>query len=650
MPMFVAPILLAVAAPVAAPAPTLQQRFQDASDAAASGQCAEAVASFESLENTPAGKTRQVRGAMLSRKSACLLNLRRYSDAAAAASEALRLLALTPPATNDDVTAAHITLGQLAYYRHAYAESAAEMRLARDASTTSSRFRSLLWLARATMYDDGGEALATADAARAMIDPASKTAKADTALTDTLRGRILLNHGDVAGGYTLLKKALAAQGGLKDGKVSLSEVVTRSDLALAALLNHDADSAREYLAYTGAGRFEKSSFASASIMDAPPCGGEAGLLPTDLAVVEFSVTDDGSVLGATPIYVSRSGAAAARGFAEAVDDWTWSAANAVAIPQFFRAVTRVELRCSVATRQADVTAPMETHAWAWLTAHGAEDFHGATPTARAAAARAVAADRQAKPAWRLAAMIALARDPVALRDDSLLMLAQADELAAALAAPPSVRATIALSRIKLGANDDWRLRRSSNQAALDRLTVDPDLTADPEVAATIRLIAAQSRRSSDVSQTPFLRAVADDSRLPAESPLRAAALLRLANVQAGNGQTEQARATYGQTGLNAQQCSLIDLKPAMTRSGASGADFPMEAMRWGFEGWVRAEFDVAPDGRTANPRAIIAYPPLVFRDAGLGIIRSSRWEPRFRPEGGLACGGMQQNIRFLLPK
>jgi outer membrane biosynthesis protein TonB len=89
--------------------------------------------------------------------------------------------------------------------------------------------------------------------------------------------------------------------------------------------------------------------------------------------------------------------------------------------------------------------------------------------------------------------------------------------------------------------------------------------------------------------------------------------------------------------------------PVLKRTGAGAGDFPMEAMRWGFEGWVRVEYDIQPDGKTANQRAVIAYPPLVFRDAAVGILKDARFAQSYRPEGGPGCGGAQQNINFRIP-
>lgn len=94
---------------------------------------------------------------------------------------------------------------------------------------------------------------------------------------------------------------------------------------------------------------------------------------------------------------------------------------------------------------------------------------------------------------------------------------------------------------------------------------------------------------------------------------------------------------------------MVGLQPAVRRSGGSSADYPMEAVRLGFEGWARSAFDITADGRTVAPRVVIAYPPFVFDEAATGIARDTRYVGTFRPDGALACAGQQQSVIFKLP-
>jgi outer membrane biosynthesis protein TonB len=147
----------------------------------------------------------------------------------------------------------------------------------------------------------------------------------------------------------------------------------------------------------------------------------------------------------------------------------------------------------------------------------------------------------------------------------------------------------------------------------------------------------------------MLDAVVNEPALPARHPLKIAAMLAQANVLAAAGDVPGARAVFEKTGLSAEQCASLGLQPTVKRSGASSSDYPLAAMKLGFEGWVRTEYDIAADGRTVAPRAVIAYPPFVFDEAATGILRDTRYTSTFRPEGALACSGEQQSIVFRLP-
>lgn len=141
----------------------------------------------------------------------------------------------------------------------------------------------------------------------------------------------------------------------------------------------------------------------------------------------------------------------------------------------------------------------------------------------------------------------------------------------------------------------------------------------------------------------------DAPGLPARHPLKVNALLRKANLLAAAKDTAGANAAFRQTGLNAEQCAMLGVTPAMLSSGAGAGAFPMAALQWGFEGWVQTEFDIAADGRTVTPRALIAYPPFVFDAAATDISRASRWASSYRPGGSVACAASHQSIRFMMP-
>lgn len=194
-------------------------------------------------------------------------------------------------------------------------------------------------------------------------------------------------------------------------------------------------------------------------------------------------------------------------------------------------------------------------------------------------------------------------------------------------------------------------RRGALEQGLRPLLAVPEIAADPLAGATVRLmIASPYNRGSTPKDARLLldQAIATPG-LPERHPLKVNALLRKANLLAAAGDTAGAEAAFRATGLDAQQCAMLGVTPALSKLAASSSSFPREAMQWGFEGWVRTEFDIAADGRTAQQRALIAYPPFVFDDAATGISRESRWTASYRPGGAVACAASQQSIRFLMP-
>jgi hypothetical protein len=146
-----------------------------------------------------------------------------------------------------------------------------------------------------------------------------------------------------------------------------------------------------------------------------------------------------------------------------------------------------------------------------------------------------------------------------------------------------------------------------------------------------------------------LQAVAATPGLGANDPVRTAALVRTASLELAAGDMAGARQAYAASGLAADQCSLLDTPPRRKAGGASSDDFPAEALRWGFEGWVRLEWDLSAAGDTVNVRPTVAYPPFVFSESGKKLIDRFRYEATYRPGGGLACGGMSTRVRFMLP-
>lgn len=675
----------------AAASMTVQARFDAANQAAAEQRCTEAVAQYEAIERVPAiQRNALARASIALRKGVCLIDLGRHVEGEASVRQGLPLLEAKGAEFANDVRDGRLALANAARLRFDYDAGIAEAERALALSQGVQRVRPLQTLATLTLFDGDGRALRFTEEARALIAADPAFTKRELATVQTLHARALLNAGRHQEAYAVLKDSLAKQGGL-DLKVSFGDIATRSDLAIAALLNGDKGGARKYLAYTGAGRISDAPFARAAVMDAPPCDAAIGLDSGDRAIVEFSLREDGQIGSVQPIYVTGN-RQAALAFASAVSRWSWTAEDAGAVPAFYRALTRVELRCTNRGGTPELLMPVRDAAQAWLSPDEAPAWDGMSDAAALPLQRA-AFDTAPGPRDRLAAGMALLASPVA--DDGLVAAAlpRVAALAEQTDAPPSIRVQIALAQLNqrhaperraaadaLKALTRTGLARSVNEPGgmkghvqrIDRaqrtleeigertmaemrtgtraLLAEPRFAGDPLVAATLRLMlvpAAKDGMAPDASA--LLDAVITDTALPARHPLKVHALLRRADLLAASGDIAGAADMVARTGLSAEQCAMLGVTPAMRQNGASPSDFPQAAQQWGFEGWVRTEFDITADGRAVEPRALIAYPPFVFDDAATGIASGSRWTSSYRGDRSVACAASNLQIRFVLP-
>lgn len=622
-----------------------QQLFNAASDAAADKRCTEALPIFEALlqRAAVAGNPRVLATAHL-RRAPCLISVGRFDEAASDIKSAFAAVPADDAILRVDIAEAHLALGAVAYLSFEYDHATREFEAALAMLRPAEQYDALRWLAQSTMFEPGRRSIDYSDKLLALVGEMPEKSKSLMPDVHTLHARALLNHGQIAAAYSELNNALSKQGGLTL-KVNISDVETRSDLALAALLAGDRDKAREYMAYTGAGRFEKAPFASAQDMNPPPCGGVADLKPDDMAVIEFSINDEGNVINVMPVYASRNGPVAAE-FARAVAGWSWKPQDVAKIPAFFRRVTRVELRCLTTTEHPNVLEVLHGDLSVFLGAHHINEFQGDVRRAAPLAMATSESNRAVAEGHELVAvpiMIALSSSPLLESDEQLRWLSRARDALAAAGAPLGALTYLDVKRF-YGQTGGYRQQR----AYLRSLLAQPAVAADAHVADTLRLLIAEAHYGvppvADASD--LLTSVATDPALTDQDPLRVGALVRLATLQAERGNLAAARATYQKTGLNAQQCSLVDAVPVVRRYGLSSMDFPQEAIRWGFEGWVLLEFDIRPDGETANQRAVVAYPPLIFPDAAIAGIKDARFTQTYRPEGGLGCGGKRLKVSF----
>jgi len=631
--------------PVSPPPPLTTQALFDAATAAVDAdRCAEGVAGLEAIELRPSAiRNLKVAAVIKLRKGRCLVRLNRLSEASAALHDGMAVLRIDDPVYGSDVVQAHDALGRIAFYNYDYAAARGEFETVRAALPDADRLDPLLWLARVTMFDDSGDALAFTQQALALLPPA-KTGeeRKGAAAVHTLHARALLNHGAAPAAYKELTQALADQGGLSM-RVGYSDIVTRSDLAIAALLSNRPDDARQYLAYTGAGHSEKAPFGAAAATGLPACGGADDGLPDDIAIVEFGVRDDGSTTHVIPVYASRPGKWVLN-YARAVADWSWRQADVANLSPFFRALTRVELRCTTSFARPSVADLLKVDLATWLTANKVDPFRpSGSDAAWLPGARTELARRQAagETVTLLPVLIAIAYNAVTPDTETTAMLTEASRIAATAQAPATAQLSIDLALSRVG--PETAKYRGFLRAALAR----PAVAADPRAAAAVRLLLAEPRyrEAAPANAAALLTDVATDMRLPANDTLKVSALVRRASLEARQGDMAAARASYDKTGLDAQQCALVDARPVLRSAGGAGA-YPDEAMRWGFDGWTKVEYDIVASGKTAALRTVIAYPPFVFRDAAIGVVKQSRYTMTYRPDGTAGCGGAQQTVNF----
>ncbi len=640
-------------AAVPTPPGSLQAAFNEATAAYAAQDWAKAIILFNALEARLGAKTSPtVRATIALRRGVALSR----SGDDAAASTALRNAIANIP-VDDSIMGperreAQFELVRLLIRRSELASAAARIAdLRADAKTPEDRFTVATLGLRATMFDPGSVPVAYASEMAAAATALPGIDKRRLAEIDTLRARLLLNRGQNAEGYALLKKALMRQGGL-DTRVSLAEVATRSDLAIAALLNRDPDAAREYLAFTGQGRIQQSPFGSASAMYSPPCGGDAGLAPDDMAIVEFGIDTRGAVTYTQTIYMARPSAAGAKAFADAVRGWSWQPETIAKIPVFYKLLTRVELRCSSAITRPSTSAPLSDalNDFARSAATGFSGF--GLDAAALPAMRAELARRLALPASEgvTPMMVGMAINAASGPDEAEQLLSDARARLPA-AAPLRLRAAIDFSLTDIRTNIK-RKPVTDYRSALRVLLGDAAYQADPVIAGILRLEIARAgyQKPPPPDAMTLVQSVADDPRLEANDPLKTAALLQLANLQAAARDVVAAGVTFSKTGLSPDQCALLDTPPAIDRTNVNDSDFPDAAQRWGFEGWVRLEQDILADGKATSTRVIIAYPPFVFRDAAVTMGSGIRYRATFRPGSNKGCTGMNQSIKFRLDR
>ncbi len=657
-PATVPPPAAPPAPPAATAALTLQQRFDKAMELAQS-DCVNAVPAFEELKTERAFQPSTLGGSMLLvHQGICLVQVGLHDLGETRIEQGLPGLRQKGDQFGVDIADAQVALGDVALARLDYAGAKGHFLAARAILDAIDPLGMNIRLAKATAFDGGPEPLGYAAEAIRLAEANRATSKDQLAAYHTIHARILLNQGQNKPAYDELKQALKLSGGL-GLKVSLADIALRSDLAVAAQLSGDVSGAQEYLVYTGAGRMPDGRFGTALSMAPPVCGSETGLRPEDMAIVQFAVGKDGRVMAATTTY-SRGSAQAAAAFGRAVSNWIWDPESIKMVPAFQLNAMYVELRCTETAQSVPgPLTPIRNRFAQWANDILKLDNDGTLlePEVRSSwtdRLRALAAsggdanDLRAVAVNGLLAMI----DPASpAKIDGYYTKALA--AAAAAQAPQDAINGLEVAQASFRAFGPLASAAPrTGPAALAALLEKPGIAQDALAADTVRVQAATKPfdRPRLERWKDYMQQTADDDRLPEHHPLRQLANLALANEAASRQDFATAQRHFAATGLTEEQCALIGPNPAVRRNGLTSDDFPAEALQYGFEGWVSVEFDIRDNGRTADLRPIVAYPPFIFNSAAMGGLRDSMFEASYRPAGGNACSASRRNVVFGIPR
>jgi hypothetical protein len=650
------PLFAQVSAPVVTKIPSVQQLFDAGSAAIEANEWIKALDIYSGLETRLASNAKAERSLAIVRlrKGQALFQLRRTEESEAAILAAMDKLSATDATLREDRRMGFIALGDIAARRFDYVAATKSYRSAFDLSDDPGS--KSIALARAIptgIFVEPAQALRDADLMIALpaVDP--KLDAEWKGVAYNLRGRVLLNLGRTKEARVDIDKAIKLLGGLRYGKVNVLDTAARSDGAIAALRDGDRDAARKYLAYAGAAMQADQGFAIGKNMSPPECGGINGPKPDDVAVVELAIAEDGSVSYARPLFYSGTPATAIE-FARSVSRWSWTQAELKEVDPFFRSQTRIEMRCTTAFGRPGMIAVLAPSIEKWARAQGLDNLANLPdgdakrlPALRAGLAQAEAKDGPMSPKV-LGYLTQLQNSPLVNDAEAQSLSQRTIAIVKASAAPPSVRAFYELaSAARL--NGAYKGSLSDKyQKRLALALADPEIAKDASAhgALVIALFDSLNPSNRQKSGRDLLVGVSQDKALLANDPLKVGAFIRLANLSYEQGDADAARAMFEQSGLSGQQCALVDAAPRKKSGDISSSDYPTDALAEGFSGWTVIEFDIGADGRSLNERALISFPPFIFGDPTIKRIKGFRYEQRFRPGGGLGCGGQRQGVRY----
>jgi tetratricopeptide (TPR) repeat protein len=602
-----------------------------------------AIRGFEQVLG-PAGKDSPSQAIIRSRLAEAYLKNNQLS----AARDAARL-ALARMDHSDSVAIAStwLTLGEALRYdlNMSDAIAAFEQVIAIAPADSALTFYAQLGLAKAAMVTKPAAAAAALDTILSNQSLLETAGKDKLAVIEDWRGRAELNLGNTKTAISYFEKAVHHSGGIDGKKVNIAQVMIRGDAAIAYKLANDDGRTREYLTLTNAGHLDWNGWGNAAVMQPPICGAGNDLRPTDTAVVEFSIGEDGHVIAAAPIYANRTGDAGVE-FARAVRDWFWSPLVIAKLTPFWRASVRMQMRCLSRPAPAQLSESFRDATTQWLKSIGAENISAISHVPKASMAAASQGQGPQEP--QLAEQGDLKSSITADGKTDPL-----DRLLDAYAAPADVRAYLIYDHHS-GKNNN-SVAQAKGRAAYLKTRL-PDFESrwpGSRAAAWLRLeyaMALENGRDLDAAKPELERLIAlPEGVIGSSDPIRIVATLHLSALTNHSGDKVGAEQLLVKSGLSAEQCSLVDVQPAAANAGFFSSDFPFEALRWHFEGYVREDYDITADGRVANLRTVLAYPPFIFEAGTERTIAKFKYIPPVINGQPVGCLGKTQNINFQIP-
>ena len=524
-------------------------------------------------------------------------------------------------------------------------------------------------LARSVIWSNPAQARQLLDGLLALPPETFGKSQDQRALLQTLRGRVELNANNPTEAKRWFTMAAKTAGGATTTSVSVADVRIRGDLALANYKLGKMDEVQRFIALSGAGQLLSEGLSTASEMPLPACAPLTGLAPDAVAVVEFSIANDGRTAGVTPVYASK-GSGTATGevddgpevlFPQAVRNWSWSPESLAKLDPFWRQSIRVELRCFTTGNDYYAVAKSfsrDNSAWVIpLVFEPLPNLQGSAPVTlpliRADIARRETKFGDKSPQL-LQAVAALSNNTAAPAAERIAASERYRALLIENKAPASL---VILSRMT---DIQWRSGGAKNQAEASRRLRDgyAALLAEQEAAGADQSRIGMFTRLQlaeileDLRAMPASRALLEAivttplALLPAGDPIRIAALLRISNQAAAARDSATAATALAATGLSPEQCALVDVRPQAINRSITEKAFPALAIGWHTGGFARVGYDISTDGSTTNVRTITASPPFIFGPGTEKAIKNFRYQPVLRPENSVGCSGSVFLQRF----